>query len=39
MWYRFDKRYDCKAAWEADGVATDVRLKRALVGADDEDDE
>jgi hypothetical protein len=39
MWYRFDKRYDCKAIWEADGVATDVRLKRALVGADDEDDE
>tara|TARA_R110002003_G_scaffold121_7_gene10704 strand:- start:559 stop:2529 length:1971 start_codon:yes stop_codon:yes gene_type:complete len=39
MWYRFDKRSDCKAVWEADGVATDVRLKRALVGADDEDDE
>ncbi|KAF2033708.1 hypothetical protein EK21DRAFT_58193 [Setomelanomma holmii] len=39
IWYMFDKRYECIATWEADSVGTDVRLKRELVGAEDDEDE
>ncbi|KAH7088279.1 hypothetical protein FB567DRAFT_494422 [Paraphoma chrysanthemicola] len=39
MWLYFDKRYDCKAIWEADGKATEIRLRRDLVCVEDEEDE
>ncbi|KAH7077723.1 hypothetical protein BKA63DRAFT_508896, partial [Paraphoma chrysanthemicola] len=38
MWFYFDKRYDCKAIWEADGKPAEVRLRRDLVGGEDEKD-
>jgi hypothetical protein len=33
MWCRFDKKYECWATWTADGLESDVRLTRALVGS------
>jgi hypothetical protein len=38
IWYRFDKKYECRATWIADGADSEVRLKRALVGFEDLDD-
>ncbi|KAL6706541.1 hypothetical protein ACN47E_005297 [Coniothyrium glycines] len=38
IWIRFDGLYECRAIWEADGQAQDVRLKRALVGFGDDDE-
>jgi len=35
IWYLFDKKYDCRATWAADGEESDVRLSRALVGSAD----
>jgi hypothetical protein len=32
IWARFDALCECRATWEADGVVTNVRLRRALVG-------
>jgi hypothetical protein len=37
IWYRFDRKYECRAAWSADGEESIVRLGRALVGSEDED--
>ncbi|KAJ5024923.1 hypothetical protein J3E73DRAFT_424846 [Bipolaris maydis] len=39
VWVRLDGRYECRAVWEADGEVNTVRLKRGLVGFDDEDEE
>ena len=39
VWIRLEGRYECKATWEVDGVGREVRLRRALVGFGDEDDE
>jgi hypothetical protein len=38
IWYRSDRKYECRATWSADGEESIVRLKRALVGSEDEDD-
>jgi hypothetical protein len=38
IWYRLDKKYECRAVWTTDGVESGVRLKRALVGSQDLDD-
>jgi hypothetical protein len=39
IWFAFDKMYECRATWETDGVTSDVRLRRAVVGSgDDEED-
>jgi hypothetical protein len=38
IWYLFDKMYDCRATWEADGEETEMRLKRELVGSGDDED-
>ena len=39
IWVRLEGRYECKATWEVDGVGREVRLRRALVGFGDEDDD
>jgi len=39
VWVRLEGRYECKATWEVDGVGMEVRLRRALVGFGDEDDD
>jgi hypothetical protein len=39
IWYRFDRMYECRATWAADGKESKVRLKRALVGSDDKEDD
>ncbi|KAI4700707.1 hypothetical protein J4E81_003670 [Alternaria sp. BMP 2799] len=39
VWVRLEGRYECKATWEVDGVGREVRLRRALVGFGDEDDD
>lgn len=39
IWIRFDGLCECRATWEADGVVTDVRLQRALLGFGDDDDD
>jgi len=39
VWIRLEGRYECKATWEVDGVGREVRLRRALVGFGDEDDD
>jgi hypothetical protein len=39
IWYRFDGMYKCWATWMADGEESKVRLKRALVGSEDEEDD
>ncbi|KAH9871657.1 hypothetical protein J1614_005912 [Plenodomus biglobosus] len=39
IWARFEALNECRATWEADGVVTDVRLQRTLLGFGDEDDE
>ena len=39
VWVRLEGRYECKAMWEVDGVGREVRLRRALVGFGDEDDD
>jgi hypothetical protein len=39
VWVRFDGCYDCRATWEADGEVSEVRLKKALVGFRDEDED
>jgi hypothetical protein len=39
IWYSFDKMYECRAIWEAAGVTSDVRLRRALVGSGDNDED
>jgi len=39
VWVRLEGRYECKAMWEVDGVGREVRLKRALVGFGQEDDD
>jgi hypothetical protein len=39
IWYPFDKMYECRATWEADGVLSDVRLRRALVGSREYDED
>lgn len=38
IWYRFDKKYECRATWTADGEESGVRLMRALVGSGNLDD-
>ncbi|EUC49304.1 hypothetical protein COCMIDRAFT_78995, partial [Bipolaris oryzae ATCC 44560] len=37
VWVRLEGRYECRATWEADGKVNTVRLKRGLVGFDDDD--
>ncbi|CBX91099.1 hypothetical protein IAQ61_002559 [Plenodomus lingam] len=39
IWVRFEEMNECKATWEADGVVTNVRLQRALLGFGEEDEE
>jgi len=39
VWVRLEGRYECKATWEVDGVRREVRLRRALVGFGNEDDD
>jgi hypothetical protein len=39
MWYRFDKKVECRATWTADGNDSIVRLKSSLVRGEDEDEE
>lgn len=39
IWVRFDGLWECRATWEADGDVTHVRLKRALVGFGDDEEE
>ena len=39
VWVRLEGRYECKATWEVDGVGREVRLRRALVGFGDEDED
>jgi len=39
VWVRLEGRYECKATWEVDGVGREVRLRRALVGFGDENDD
>jgi len=39
IWYLFDKMYDCRATWEADGEEVEMRLKRELVGSGDDDED
>jgi hypothetical protein len=39
IWYRFDRKYECRATWTADGEESVVRMKRALVGSEDEGDD
>ncbi|USP73895.1 hypothetical protein yc1106_01169 [Curvularia clavata] len=38
IWYRLERRYDCKALWEADGDVEEVRLMTSLVGFDHDED-
>jgi hypothetical protein len=38
-WYRFAQLYGYQAAWEADGEESLVRLKRALVGSEDSEED
>lgn len=38
IWYLFDKKYDCRATWAADGEESEVRLSQALVGSADLED-
>lgn len=37
IWVRLERRYDCKALWEADGKVEEVRLMSSLVGFGHED--
>jgi hypothetical protein len=39
VWVKFEGRYECKATWEVGGVVREVRLKRALVGFGEDEDE
>ena len=38
IWVRLERRYDCKALWEADGVVEEVRLMSSLVGFGHDED-
>ncbi|EUC31087.1 hypothetical protein COCCADRAFT_72615, partial [Bipolaris zeicola 26-R-13] len=38
IWVRLEGRYECRATWEADGEVSTVRLKRGLVGFDDDEE-
>ncbi|KAF2852216.1 hypothetical protein T440DRAFT_376355, partial [Plenodomus tracheiphilus IPT5] len=37
IWARFEAMNECRATWEANGVVTDVRLQRALLGLDEDE--
>jgi hypothetical protein len=39
IWMRFDGMYECRATWEADGEVKEVRLRRALVGYGEDEEE
>jgi hypothetical protein len=38
IWYRFDRMYECRASWQADGEESQMRMNRELVvcGEDEE---
>lgn len=38
IWFRFDRKYECRATWSADGVEEVVRLSRSVVGSGEDDD-
>jgi hypothetical protein len=37
IWFRFDRKYECRATWSADGVEEVVRLSRSVVGSGEDD--
>ncbi|CAN9289007.1 unnamed protein product [Alternaria alternata] len=39
IWIRFEGRYECKATWEVDGAVSEVRLRRAVVGFPQDNDD
>lgn len=39
VWIRLEGRYECRATWEADGQVNEVRLRRAMIGFGNEEDD